>query len=273
MSSPPKPWQVNPEGAATATTGDGSPAPVTDAAGANVGGGAGGAAGGVSGVNSTATGAGTGSYLNNNRTGMYSGGMGSSYGIGGLGMGGGYGGMGLGGYGMGGMYGGMGGMGGMGMMGPSEQKGQMAMFLISRLGEMVSGFAQMLQSAMNTILNCVSNLAGLHSQYYSVPPALPSNNGQPADKNNLAGIDLNNPDASSAMLQNVPDASSQQAFAQQGEDFGFPLWGVVKKMLLLYVVWKVARYLSVRLDNILNKAPPPAYHPQQIAYLPPPRPN
>ena len=244
MSSPPKPWEVNPEGQSTATTGDGSAAPVTDGS-AGVGTAAATGAGVASTLNRPATttgGLAGSSYVNRTSMGGY-GGMGSS--MGSSMYGGGYGGMGgsmYGGMG-GGMYGGMGGMyGGMGM-GPGEQKGQMMMMLMNRLGEMVSGFAQMLQVAMNNVLVCVSNLAGLHQQYHTLPEDQPAAAGTAAGPANASGAQVR--------------ASDQQH--RQPEPL--TLYTFTKRLVLLYLLWRVASFLSVRLDRFLHPSSVPAIPP------------
>ena len=95
------------------------------------------------------------------------GGMGG-YGMNGMGMGGyGMGGMGMGGYGMGGY--GMGGYGMMGMMGmgmsEQEQRGQMAMMMLSRVADTAHAFTQVLQMMFGSVMNFAGSYMGLTTQY------------------------------------------------------------------------------------------------------------
>ena len=107
-------------------------------------------------------------------------GMGGGYGsmmggMGGMGMGMGGMGMGMGGY--GGMMGGMGGMGmmgmGMGMMGMSEQeqRGQMAIMMLSRVAEIAHAFTQVLQMTFGSVLNFAGSYVGLTTQYQQLAQA------------------------------------------------------------------------------------------------------
>eukprot|EP01064_Diplonema_japonicum_P007163 TRINITY_DN1486_c0_g1_i1.p1 TRINITY_DN1486_c0_g1~~TRINITY_DN1486_c0_g1_i1.p1 ORF type:complete len:251 (+),score=45.33 TRINITY_DN1486_c0_g1_i1:56-754(+) len=228
-TSPPKPWEVNPQGTSSAAVGGDATGAATTTT----------TVGATDGAATT-----TGVGLNRTTTGLgggYSSGLGSGYG-GYSGLGGGYGGMGMGGgYGMGGygMGGGYGGMGMMGMGSPAEQKAQMVMMLMSRLGEMVSGFAQMLQAAMNSVLICASNLAGLHTQYYTVKqeesPQVFTTAGDEAPPSSTLEP------SSSALMSSAPSLTKT-------------LNGLLKKAILIFIIWKVAKSFSSKLDTLIYGA-------------------
>ena len=238
-SSPPKPWEVNPAGTTATTSGDGSPAPVTDAVGGSVGATSVGTAGvgnttlGNNGLTGNSTMGGS-NYNSMNRYGnnsMYSGG-----GLGGMGS---YGGMGMGGY--GGMGMGMGGYGGMGMMGmgmgmnPAEQRSQMLMFFMNRMGEMVSSFSPMLQQALNSSLSCVANVAELKSQYNTIP-------NQTSDATSFPQtFDLSSP-------TNQQVAEPEKDTTDVISSF---LYNFLKKVLFFYVIYRLSSVIARRLDKVL----------------------
>lgn len=188
---PPKPWEVS-NGDAPTTHSDGPAVPMDSTPGAKQLSGqvalSSPAQGGTLSTNNAVSGSNgygglnSGGNYNSMGGGYGSMGMGGGYGsmMGGMG---GYGGMGMGGMGMGygGMMGGMGmGMGGMGMMGmgmgmmgmsEQEQRGQMAIMMLSRVAEIAHAFTQVLQMTFGSVLNFAGSYVGLTAQYQQLAQA------------------------------------------------------------------------------------------------------